>query len=93
MSRFDAVLKELYEESYENSKHYKRKSWTIIDHQVPAVEYGESPSAVLRLAFLFDGTVFVEKVEIFDVSVKIRFNLSPQIKEIDHTKTNTNWFQ
>ena len=71
MSRFDVVLKELYEkESYDSSKHCKHKTWPIQNHQVPAVEYGESPFAVLRLAFLFDGTGFVEKIENFDVSLK-----------------------
>jgi len=72
ISRLDAVLKELYEEeSFESGKHCKRKSsWTFQNHQVPSVEYGESPFAVLRLAFLFDGTGFVEKIENFDISLK-----------------------
>ena len=65
------MLKELYkQESYENSKHSKRKSWQTEEHQVPATDIGESALAVLRLAFLFDVTGFVEKNEIFDVSLK-----------------------
>ena len=48
MPRFDAVLKELYEqENYENSKHSKCKSWQIEEHQVPATDIGESAFAVL----------------------------------------------
>ena len=71
MPRLDAVLKELYEqENYENSKHSKRKSWPTEEHEVPPTNMGESAFAVLRLAFLFDGTRFVEKIENFDVSLK-----------------------
>ena len=38
--------------------------------QVSATDIGESAFGVLRLAFLFDGTGFVEKIENFDVSLK-----------------------
>ena len=86
MPRFDVVLKELFEkESYENSKHYKRKTWQTQEHQVPAANIGESAFGVLRLAFLFDGTRFVEKIENFDVSLKfdsIYLKQSTSLKQI-----------
>ena len=86
MPRFDAVLKELYEqESYENSKHSKCKTWQTQEHQVPVTNIGESTFGVLRLAFLFDGTGFVEKIENFDVSLKfdsIYLKQSTSLKQI-----------
>ena len=52
---------------------------------MPATEIDESTFRVLRLAFLFDGTGFVEKIEIFVVSLKfgsIYLKQSTSLKQI-----------
>src|SRR4051812_30806988 len=86
MPRFDAVLKELYDQdNYESSKHSKRNTWQTEEHQVPPTNIGESAFAFLRHAFLFDGTGFVEKIENFDVSLKfdsIYLKQSTSLKQI-----------
>lgn len=57
-------------------------------------EYGESPFAVLRLAFLFDGTWFMETIENFDIILNFvsisTFSTDTPHKTNTYTKINTN---
>lgn len=47
----------------------KKNRWPVhFVEDVPKVEIGESPFAVLRFAFLYDGNNFIEDIDNFDVS-------------------------
>ena len=68
-------FKEVFNIIFKNQMENEKSKWDVHFVQgVPKVEKGESPFAVLRFAFLYDGKDFIEDIDNFDVS--FRWNYS-----------------
>ena len=73
MPRFKEVYEILLSEKFEKEK----TKWEVQFLQgVPKVNKGETPFAVLRFAHLFDGNHFVEEIDNFDVSFRLKLAIN-----------------
>lgn len=65
MPRFREVFEVLLDEQFEKEK----GRWDVhFVKGIPKVNKGETPFAVLRFAYLYDGNDFIEDIDNFDVS-------------------------
>jgi len=73
--RFKAVYEILLGEKFEKEK----TKWEVqFLKDVPKVNKGETPFAVLRFAHLFDGNHFFEEIDNFDVSFRLKLAINLQ---------------
>ena len=73
MPRFKEVYEILLSEKFEKEK----TKWEVQSlKDVPKVNKGETPFVVLRFAHLFDGNHFVEEIDNFDVSFRLKLAIN-----------------
>ena len=70
-------LKEVYEILLSEKFEKEKTKWEVqFLKGVPKVNKGETPFAVLRFAHLFDGNHFVEEIDNFDVSFRLKLAIN-----------------